>query len=103
MIETQPVTTTLAERRIPVGDISLNVAFAGDEDAPPLVLLHGISSRLNTWRPVVDALAADHRLVVWEARGHGDSDHPDAGYLLADYAADLTSDLVVYVNAKFQS
>jgi len=90
MIEPQPIATTLTERRVPVGDITLNVAFAGDEDAPPLVLLHGISSRLNTWRPVVDALAADHRLVIWEARGHGDSDHPDAGYLLPDYAADLS-------------
>ena len=91
MIQPRPTTTTLSERRVPIGDISLNVAFAGDQDAPPLVLLHGISSRLNTWIPVIDALAADHQLVIWEARGHGDSDHPDAGYLLVDYAADLSS------------
>lgn len=90
MTTSQPPSISLVERRVPVGDISLNVAFAGDHDAPPLVLLHGISSRLNTWRPVVDTLAADHRLVIWEARGHGDSDHPEAGYLLVDYAADLT-------------
>jgi len=90
MTKSQPATTTLSERRVPIGGISLNVAFAGDADAPPLVLLHGISSRHNTWKPVVDALAADHRLVIWEARGHGDSDHPDARYLLVDYAADLT-------------
>ena len=89
MIQPHPISATLSERRLPVGDVTLNVAFAGDHDAPPLVLLHGISSRLNTWTPVVDALAADHRLVIWEARGHGYSDHPDAGYLLPDYAADL--------------
>ena len=83
--------TPIVERRVRTGDITLNVAFAGSEDAPTVVLLHGISSRLNTWHPVVDALAADYRLVIWEARGHGDSDHPAAGYLLENYAADLSA------------
>ena len=91
MTESIPVASALVERRVPVGEIALNVAFVGDEDAPPIVLLHGISSRNNTWRPVIDALAADHRLIIWEARGHGDSDHPTAGYLLPNYAADLSA------------
>jgi pimeloyl-ACP methyl ester carboxylesterase len=83
--------TPIVERRVRTGDITLNVAFAGSEDAPTMILLHGISSRLNTWHPVVDALAADYRLVIWEARGHGDSDHPAAGYLLGNCAADLSA------------
>lgn len=91
MTETFPIASAIVERRLPVGEIALNVAFAGDEDAPPVLFLHGISSRHNTWRPVVDALADDHRLVMWEARGHGESDHPAAGYLLPDYAADLSA------------
>lgn len=91
MTHSLPPAIALVERRVPVGEIALNVAFAGDEDAPPVLLLHGISSRHNTWRPVIDALAADYRLVIWEARGHGESDHPAAGYLLHDYAADLSA------------
>ncbi len=90
MSDTTTSAIALEHRRVTVGQLTLSVAFAGDEDAPPVVFLHGISSRHDTWRPVVDALAADYRLVMWEARGHGDSDHPAAGYLLADYASDLT-------------
>lgn len=85
----RPITTDIEERRVPVGEIALNVVFAGDPDAPALVLLHGIGSRHVSWLPVVDDLARDFRLVMPDARGHGASDQPVAGYLLPDYAADL--------------
>ncbi|MHC2948615.1 pimeloyl-ACP methyl ester carboxylesterase [Bradyrhizobium diazoefficiens] len=29
------------------------------------------------WREQVDALAKDHKLVLWDMRGHGQSDYPD--------------------------
>ena len=59
-------------------------------DAPPLVLLHGIGSRAVSWWPVVDGLAAHFRLFAPDLRGHGASAKPATGYLLPDYAADLT-------------
>ena len=59
--------------------------------APPLVLLHGIGSRSVSWWPVVDALAAHFRLFVPDLRGHGASAKPPRGYLLPDYAADLSA------------
>ena len=29
------------------------------------------------WHGQVDALAKDHKLVLWDMRGHGQSDYPD--------------------------
>jgi pimeloyl-ACP methyl ester carboxylesterase len=46
-------------------------------DGPPLLLTHGYSSTSAMWREQVDALAKDHKLVLWDMRGHGQSDYPD--------------------------
>lgn len=60
---------------------------------PPVVLLHGIGSRGVSWWPVIDGLTPFFHLYVLDLRGHGASAKPDAGYDLADYAADLAAAL----------
>lgn len=37
----------------------------------PVVLLHGWTSSHVSWLPFMDALAAHHRVLAWDARGHG--------------------------------
>lgn len=39
----------------------------------PVVLVHGITERGETWRPVVASLAARHELLIVDLRGHGSS------------------------------
>ncbi|QAU49894.1 alpha/beta fold hydrolase [Bradyrhizobium guangzhouense] len=46
-------------------------------DGPPLLLTHGYSSTSAMWHGQVDALAKDHTLILWDMRGHGQSDYPD--------------------------
>ena len=46
-------------------------------DGPPLLLTHGYSSTSAMWHGQIDALAKDHKLVLWDMRGHGQSDYPD--------------------------
>ena len=43
----------------------------------PLVLSHGFAATSGMWDPNVPALAADRPVVVWDFRGHGESDAPD--------------------------
>ncbi|HZM32444.1 MAG TPA: alpha/beta fold hydrolase [Acidimicrobiales bacterium] len=43
----------------------------------PLVLSHGFAATSGMWDPNVAALAADRPVVVWDFRGHGQSDAPD--------------------------
>lgn len=44
---------------------------------PPLLLTHGYSSTSAMWQGQVEALSRDHRLILWDMRGHGQSDYPD--------------------------
>jgi pimeloyl-ACP methyl ester carboxylesterase len=46
-------------------------------DGPPLILSHGYSSTSAMWKGQVEALSKHYRLVLWDMRGHGQSDYPD--------------------------
>jgi len=60
----------------------------GNQPKPPLVLAHGLTDNGLCWTPVAEALAGDYDVVMIDARGHGLSSAPDAGYTSADHAAD---------------
>jgi pimeloyl-ACP methyl ester carboxylesterase len=44
---------------------------------PPLILTHGYSSTSAMWQGQIEALAKHHQLILWDMRGHGQSDYPD--------------------------
>jgi pimeloyl-ACP methyl ester carboxylesterase len=44
---------------------------------PVLLLTHGYSATSEMWKGQVEALSRNHRLVLWDMRGHGQSDYPD--------------------------
>lgn len=41
----------------------------------PMVLVHGTGADSSTWNPVVDLLAADAQVIVYDRRGYGRSAH----------------------------
>jgi len=57
----------------------------------PVVLAYGIGGNADLWDVNRDALAAEHRLVLWEPRGHARSDSPKdpAKYSFARWTLDL--------------
>src|SRR5450432_4132102 len=44
---------------------------------PPLLLTHGYSSTSAMWHGQIAALSRHHKLVLWDMRGHGQSDYPN--------------------------
>jgi non-heme chloroperoxidase len=60
----------------------------GPPDAPPLVLLHGITDSSLSFEPVMAHLPGSLRVLAPTQRGHGDASAPDS-YRVADFAADL--------------
>lgn len=44
---------------------------------PPLILTHGYSSTSAMWQGQIEALSKRHTLILWDMRGHGQSDYPD--------------------------
>jgi pimeloyl-ACP methyl ester carboxylesterase len=73
--------------------ITLNVALAGPDEAPAVVLLHGFPESHRTWRALAPLLSNQLRLVMPDQRGFGDSDRPqeveayDSETLLQDLSA----------------
>lgn len=57
-----------------VGDIALSVQMAGD--GPPLILLHGFPQNGMCWSRVAPDFARDHRVLIPDLRGYGQSDAP---------------------------
>lgn len=57
----------------------------------PLVLAYGIGGNTGLWDVNVPGLAVRHRLVLWDPRGHGQSDSPEdpARYSFARWTLDL--------------
>lgn len=45
----------------------------GAEDAPPLVLVHGVNDQAGTWFPIAGTLAKRFRVIVPDLPGHGES------------------------------
>jgi pimeloyl-ACP methyl ester carboxylesterase len=69
--------------------ISLHVAEDGDPAAPPLLMLHGITSFGGTWDWFVPELAERFRVLRLDFRGHGASDRAAGHYGGAGYVGDV--------------
>ena len=62
---------------ITVDDTRVRFIDTGTADGPPVVLLHGFNATLNTWDPVIPALADEHRIIALDLRGFGFSDRAE--------------------------
>ena len=54
----------------------------GDSE-PPLLLLHGLASRIEEYEELIEHLGARRRILVLDLPGNGYSDKPDRAYSLA--------------------
>jgi pimeloyl-ACP methyl ester carboxylesterase len=62
----------------------------GNDDAPPLVLMHGGRDHCRNWDWVAERLRRDWHVIAPDLRGHGDSEWvTGANYAMIDYVYDL--------------
>ncbi|MEV0619872.1 alpha/beta hydrolase [Nonomuraea sp. NPDC050404] len=61
----------------------------GHGDLPPLLLVHGWGTDSHQWSWHIDALAAGHRVIAVDLRGHGYSSVPETGNTPRMMAEDL--------------
>ncbi len=57
--------------------------------APPVILAHGLTDNGRCWDRLAAELAECFDVISPDARGHGLSDAPEAGYGVREHAADL--------------
>lgn len=59
------------------------IDVGNDTGQPPLVLIHGLASRIEEYEDIVPRFAKDRRVLVLDLPGNGYSDHPDRPYTLS--------------------
>ena len=79
--------------RLPVDGIRLAVTdhAPGRTDRRAMVLAHATGFCRAVWDPVVEAFRERFRVVVYDQRGHGDSDKPDGAYEWRTFVSDLAA------------
>jgi pimeloyl-ACP methyl ester carboxylesterase len=65
--------------------VALHVEVAGT--GPAVLVTHGFSATSAMWAGQVGGLAADHTVIRWDMRGHGESAYPSDP---AEYSLELT-------------
>lgn len=80
---------TASDQWVTVGDLRLRYREIGE--GPPVVLLHGYTDNLAMWNGPADSLARDHRVIVPDLRGFGESSKSgDPGF----YGQQMVDDVV---------
>jgi pimeloyl-ACP methyl ester carboxylesterase len=77
--------------KIDRGGVKIHYEVHGS--GPTLLLTHGYSSTSAMWNGQIQALSKHHKLVLWDMRGHGQSDYPDdpAAYSESHTVADMAA------------
>lgn len=67
-----------------------------DDGRKRMVLIHSLGMDRFFWSPVIERLADDAVILVYDCRGHGQSDKPEGPYRIESFADDL-SDLLDHI------
>ena len=72
-----------------VQGIKLHYLEWGERGKPDLLLVHGWTNFSGSWTAVADHFQDRYRIIAPDLRGHGESDKPQTGYRLRDFAEDI--------------
>lgn len=69
--------------------VRLHYAEQGDPAGHAIILLHGVTDSWFSFSRVLPLIHSTYHTIALSQRGHGDSDRPESGYLLTDFAKDV--------------
>lgn len=79
----------LIKQEIKLKGSTLVYWLGGPEKAPLVVLTHGATIDHRTWNPQLKALEENYRILLWDVRGHGQSQPIGDDFTIALAADDL--------------
>ncbi|MDD3392372.1 MAG: alpha/beta hydrolase [Bacilli bacterium] len=68
-----------------IKNIDINYIRYGNEDGQRIILLHGWGQNIAMMKPIGDALAKKHEIIILDLPGYGDSSLPPYAYSVYDY------------------
>jgi pimeloyl-ACP methyl ester carboxylesterase len=75
----------------------VNIYYEVHGAGPVVLLTHGYSATSQMWKGQIEAIGKDHTLVIWDMRGHGQSDYPEDQSLYSEEAT--VGDMAAILNA----
>lgn len=71
----------------------VNIYYEVHGSGPALILSHGYSATAQMWKGQIEPLSKKHTLILWDMRGHGQSDYPadQAAYSEEHTVADIAA------------
>ena len=76
--------------------LTMSYVETGPANGRPVIFLHGITDSSVSFSRVLPLLDKSFRVFSLDQRGHGDSDRPESGYEMKDFA----SDVAAFMDAK---
>ena len=73
----------------------VRIAYESIGEGPPLICCHAFATDRTMWQPQIERFAKGHRMITFDQRGSGASDHPPDGggeadaYTIDAFAEDL--------------
>ena len=74
-----------------INGIRMTYEVAGADGAFPVVLHHPLATNLSIWDEITPVLAADYRVVRFDARGHGRTEAPKGPYAFEVLSRDVVA------------
>jgi 3-oxoadipate enol-lactonase len=74
-----------------VNNVNLYYEFQGPEDGELLILNNGVFMNTSSWAFQLPDLARRYRVLTYDMRGQGQSEHPESDYSLDLHADDLVA------------
>ena len=63
----------------------------GSKDQVPIIFIHGLMASSEIWKPQVEYFKHNRRIIIYDLRGHGQSDKPRERYSIEQFSDDLYS------------
>ena len=70
---------------------AVRLAYRDAGSGPPVVLIHGVGSALDSWDGVLERLSPARRYIRFDLRGHGGSARTPGPYTLDDFVEDTAA------------
>jgi len=74
--------------KVTINGIEMGYEILG-QTGQPIVLIHGFGLDRSIWRDVAKRYLANHRVILPDVRGHGESDAPKGAYSMTSLAKDI--------------
>jgi 3-oxoadipate enol-lactonase len=77
--------------RLRVNEVELHYAFHGPEEGELLILNNGVFMNTASWAFQLPELSRRYRVLTYDMRGQGQSEHPSGRYTLEQHGDDLVA------------